>query len=284
MTQETDTTSPPTRKARARLKRAYIRTEYPNHEDIISLTAHFGIAGKCASYDIQLKMSGAARAVIDKATFLYIAKQNEVDDPPAFLVFCLRKGIFIEEEGGYSNPFAIADQESYAETLERDRNRKGTPKDSPRIPPGNQKENTRTPDIDFDNEDESKNKEKGSTKIFEFVFMDEISIDQWKCKLGPDGFMRACEKLNGWIGESKADPLEFQKRKNKGKNASYVLQNWVAEAVSNEKPRGEKPQQPSRPRVPLAPEPPKREAPTAESKAKLSELLIAAGFKKKDAA
>lgn len=150
--------------ARQKLKRAYISVNYASHADIVSLTAHHGIQGKCASYDLNLIMSGASNGIIDKKTFIYTAKQNEVENPEAFLTFCIEKGIFIEIDGGYSNTYVIKDQESYSEKLRKDRERKrnedGIPPESERNPSGNEVELPRTLDIDIDNN--IKNKEPPS--------------------------------------------------------------------------------------------------------------------------
>ena len=88
----------------------------------------------------------------------------------------------------------------------------------------------------------------GKVKILDFLYFDEISIDTWKAKLGIKQFERACEKLNGWIGQSKGTP-DFQKRKTTGENASFALQNWVSNAVLNEKSEKPKTQDPPRPRL-----------------------------------
>lgn len=86
-------------------------------------------------------------------------------------------------------------------------------------------------------EDEIEDLKIGEVKILNFLIFDEISIDTWKAKLTPTGFDRACDKLNGWIGQSKGTP-EFQDRRAIGKNASFAIQNWVAVSVGNEKTNG----------------------------------------------
>lgn len=78
---------------------------------------------------------------------------------------------------------------------------------------------------------------KGKTKKLDFLFFDEIELDTWQVKLGVKGFERACEKLNGWIGQSRGTP-DFTKRKVAGQNAGFTLQNWVSQAVTNESGRG----------------------------------------------
>lgn len=135
-----------------KLKRAYINVGYPRHADILSLTGRFGIAGKCASYDLILAMSDASNGIIDKDAFLYTAKLNEVADPEAFLAYCLDKGIFIQCGDGYSNTHVIKDQESYAKTLDEDRERKGIRPEKNRNPTGVRPEKDRNLDIDIDNE------------------------------------------------------------------------------------------------------------------------------------
>jgi hypothetical protein len=86
---------------------------------------------------------------------------------------------------------------------------------------------------DTDTDTDLNSIKKGKQKILDFVYLDEIEIDGLKCKLGLDGFERACEKLNGWIGESKGT-VEFNNRLAKGANAAFTIQNWVSRAISNE--------------------------------------------------
>lgn len=95
-------------------------------------------------------------------------------------------------------------------------------------------------EIEDEDEDEIEDldlKENGRIKILDFLEFDEISIETWKSKLGPEGFTRACEKLNGWIGQKRGSP-EFAEMLINGKNASFALQNWVATQINNEAKSG----------------------------------------------
>lgn len=93
------------------------------------------------------------------------------------------------------------------------------------------KEDKQTLDIDIEIKDLNKNSTK--IKILDYLEFEELEIETWKVKLGAKGFERACEKLNGWIGQKRGSH-EFQERREQGKNASFAFQNWVAKAVVNE--------------------------------------------------
>lgn len=149
------------------------------------------------------------------------------------LDYCLAEGMIHEESPGrFTNKRVIKDQESCAvkrqSASERQKKHRGKKTDI-----GNALV-TRLPDTDtvIDTDIEFLNRE-GKQLILDFLWMDEIEIETWKVKLGTKGFDRACEKLNGWIGQAIGTP-EYSKRLAQGKNAGFALQNWVAQSVHQE--------------------------------------------------
>lgn len=86
--------------------------------------------------------------------------------------------------------------------------------------------------------------EAGYVQLAEFVWGDPIAVDALKASNGPEIIDRAVEKLNGWIGESRGDPVEFPKRKRRGLNFHFTYQNWLGTAVFEEKARSQRAQGP----------------------------------------
>jgi hypothetical protein len=162
------------------------------------------------------------------------------DEWISFVDFCVQEELFEQDPEYIYHIRLVADSKSLKKKQETWRNNKRKNKDSQEILNGISKESPHTYIEKEQEEEEEKEQEKekelekeGKRKILDFLYFDEISEDGWKCKLGIKGFERACEKLNGWIGQAKGSP-EFQKRLLAGQNAAFTLQNWVSQAVSNE--------------------------------------------------
>jgi hypothetical protein len=145
-----------------------------------------------------------------------------------------------KKSGYYSNSRVVEDQEKLAKNQDKWRTKQRQRRD--KIETNGIPVKTELLNTEILNIEELK---KGKLKILDFVYMDEIEIDTWKVKLGATGFERACEKLNGWIGESKGT-IDFNKRLAKGANAAFTIQNWVSQSVSNEGARPGAPQKSSK--------------------------------------
>lgn len=202
----------------AKLKRAYLDVNFPNLPKVRALSRVFGKISPWALVQIYLSMSNATDARIDEDALLCIVEDTGIADPSNFITYCLEKGLI----------------ELFREIIP------DSPGKNPTIP-GNE---SGLPDTDYDNDSDTESKlesshpeltaaTNGSKQVLEFVWLDEIQIDTWRGKLGDQGFDRACEKLNGWIGQSKGTH-EFPDRVAKGRNAAFTFQNWVARAVANE--------------------------------------------------
>jgi len=77
--------------------------------------------------------------------------------------------------------------------------------------------------------------EPGTVKLGDFCEIDEISLEQFRASKGEDFVKRAAELTNAWVGEVRADPHEFPKRRTRAKSAGFLWQNWVFRAVERER-------------------------------------------------
>jgi hypothetical protein len=239
---------------RVQLKHVLLDVDLPNHNKIRMLQRIHNVNGKCSLYEVYAAMAKATNAVIEKELIIIIAEDNDVANPEGFFEYCLEKGLIRAELDGYSNDNVIKDQESLYKTQERwrkTRRQKEENIDRPRTssvaaalqPRCNRDDAARKSEIlnievlniDLLNKDLKKSgaPPPGKVKILDFLEFDEISLEQWRATLGEERLKRACEKLNGWIGQAKGTP-DFEKRLIRGKNASYALQNWVAREVQKE--------------------------------------------------
>lgn len=224
-----------------KLKRAYINVGYPRHADILSLTHRFGIQGKCASYDLILAMSEASGGIIDKDAFLYTCKLNEVQDPEAYLTYCIQKGIFQEVEGGYTNSIVAKDQENYAKVLELDKERKRNRSDSVRIPDGKETESDRKLDIDIDIDNDLNNK-KNCIRVGEFKLLtfDPITWEALQLQHQKPVLDRAIQLAESYIEKHKTkDRQRYNELKKEAESGKAFLSSWaISEAykqLANEK-------------------------------------------------
>ena len=116
----------------------------------------------------------------------------------------------------------------------------------------------------------------GVKQLRPFVWMSDIDADNHRASMGRDAFERACDKLNGWVGESQGSG-EFQKRLQRGRNAAFTIQNWVGVAVQQEKARTKThDKQPPIPATRSTYVPPTAEQmrePTAEERARVSQII-----------
>lgn len=116
----------------------------------------------------------------------------------------------------------------------------------------------------------------GVKQLRPFVWMSDIDADNHRASMGRDAFERACDKLNGWVGESQGSG-EFQKRLQRGRNAAFTIQNWVGVAVQQEKARTKThDKQPPIPATRSRYVPPTAEQmrePTAEERARVSQII-----------
>jgi len=275
-----------------KLKRAYINVGYPRHADILSLTHRFKIQGKCASYDLILAMSEASGGIIDKDAFLYTCKLNEVEDPEAYLTYCIQKGIFKEVEGGYTNSFVEKDQENYAKKLEEDKERKqrknGNKSDSDRTPYGNETESDRNLDIDNDI-DLNKNNNCVQVGEFKLLHFDQITWEALQLQHQKPVLDRAIQLAEAHIEKQKTkDPQRYRELKKEAESGKAYLLSWpiskAYEQLAGEKAannrllnskgtyRKPEPAQNAAALQPVKPLPPKREI-TAEESARNKGLL-----------
>lgn len=278
-----------------KLKRAYINVGYPRHADILSLTHRFGIQGKCASYDLILAMSEASGGIIDKDAFLYTCKLNEVQDPEAYLTYCIQKGIFKEAAGGYTNSFVEKDQESYAKVLELDKKRKGIKTESVRNPYGNDTENDRKLDIDIDNEVDlnKKNSEPINPNLitvgeFKLLKFDSITWEALQVQHQKAVLDRAIQLAESYIEKHKTkDPQRYKDLKKEAESGKAYLNSWAIsqayEQLAKEKAAKirldrskegyKKPEEAPRPQPKLVGDMPKIEPITPEQAARNKKLV-----------
>jgi hypothetical protein len=128
--------------SRAQLKHVLMDVDLPNHNKIRLLKSVHGNAGKLAYYELQMAMSKATNATVDKDLIILIAIESEVADTESFFKYLLDKGLIQKESNGFSNTPVIKDQESYFKKLDSDRKRKGKGKESEKV--------LKDPDIDTD--------------------------------------------------------------------------------------------------------------------------------------
>jgi hypothetical protein len=234
---------------RVQLDHVLLDVDLPNHNKIRMLQKIHKVQGKCSLYEVYAAMAKATNAVIEKELIIIIAEDNDVTDPEDFFKYCLEKGLIRAELDGYSNDNVIKDQESLYKTQERWKKARKQKEENieptrdcsaatalqPRCNRDDDARKSEILNIDLLNKDLNKSgaPPPGKIKILDFLEFDEISLEQWRASLGEERLKRACEKLNGWIGQAKGTP-EFEKRLIRGKNASYALQNWVAREVQKE--------------------------------------------------
>jgi len=217
---------------RAQLKHVLLDADFFNNPKIQALHVKFPRDGQISIIQIYCAMSRATDGVIDHDAIVYILSTiRGFKYPEEFIKYCLEKGIIQKEANGYSNSRVIKDQISLQNKRDKDKERQqkyrdklvshSLRNDSKTVFPVTDPVSDTDPVLD-----------NNKIKVLDFLYFDEISLDTWKMKLG-EKFDRTCEKLNGWIGESKGTP-EHQARLAKGRNASFTIQNWVARAVSSE--------------------------------------------------
>lgn len=80
----------------------------------------------------------------------------------------------------------------------------------------------------------------GLTQVTPHCWASSIDIDQWQCSKGKQFLDRCFEKLNGWIEQSRGDPLVFQERKKIGREGvSGAFQSWVFREIAKEQAEAE---------------------------------------------
>jgi hypothetical protein len=232
-------------------------------------------------------MSDASSGVIDKDAFIYTCKINEVEDPEAYLEFCLLKRIFIEADGGYTNSFVVKDQENYAKVIGKDQERK-------RKQSGKDLESTGKLDIDIDNDLDINKKEQldppqsirpGPFKILRF---DQIQWETLQMQQDPHELKRSIELAEAHIETFKtAEPQRYRELKAKAEQGQAYLMKWAKSAaftqIQNEKAAEaraqkaakpyEKPQAAPRPQPKEFKPPPRPPEPTPEQMARNRKLM-----------
>jgi hypothetical protein len=125
--------------------------------------------------------------------------------------------------------------------------------------------------------DQESARPSGLIKVREHVWVNPVSIDQWRVVHSPAVVERALDLLNGDIEQARAT-LDFEKKRRLGKHgAAGALQKWGFSAarkqLEDEKPRASKfPQEAPRPQ-PKEFVPPKYEQHNPEQRARNLELL-----------
>lgn len=191
-------------------------------------------------------MSRASNALVTRDALGAIAHEVGFHEEAfsEILTYCINTGMLFEsEDKEISNSRVLQDQLSCAVKRKEAKERQSKYRENKRVTNALPTRFPVSVSVPV-----SKDPDPNKIKVLDFLYFDEISIDTWKAKLGIKQFERACEKLNGWIGQSQGTP-EFQSRKTTGENASFALQNWVSNAVLNEKSEKPKTQDPPRPRL-----------------------------------
>jgi hypothetical protein len=216
---------------RAQLKHALIDVDFKDKPKIVDLQEIHGALARLLFIDCICLMSKSTSGGISRITIKSLGRAIGIKESACteIITYCLNEEMFYEVNNLIFNTRVDKDQKKLQErrtnALERQKRYEEKRKDNASP--------TRLPDPVSVSDTEYINKNSTEIKILDFLYFDEISIDTWKAKLGTKGFERACEKLNGWIGQQKGSP-DFQAALQKGKNASFTLQNWVARAVTNE--------------------------------------------------
>jgi hypothetical protein len=149
-------------KPRVQLKHVLMDVDFWDNPKIIALSVVHGPGAGAAIAHVYAAMSKATNAVIDEDAIIGIADRHKVADVKAFFKYAIDKKLISPELSGFSNQNCIEDQESYAETIrknkeEADRKRASRsggrpaecPQDSPEDVP---RSGERLPDIDIDND------------------------------------------------------------------------------------------------------------------------------------
>ena len=85
----------------------------------------------------------------------------------------------------------------------------------------------------------------GLTQVTPHCWASSIDIDQWQCSKGKQFLDRCFEKLNGWIEQTRGDPLVFQERRKIGRDGvSGAFQSWVFREIAKEQAEAERTQKP----------------------------------------
>lgn len=222
-----------------KVRHALIDVHFLSDDKIIEVGENFGELAQFFIIKILLLMSGTSGATISRVAARAVRGSMSKEEADAILDFCLNSDtqIFLPIDGDkLTNSRVLKDQASYGSTLKRKKtyrdNKRDVPLPSPSlevaVPSGNGNGNgSRSLDLDLE-------METGILKIGEFCHIDEISLDQFKSSKGSAFMDRCFELIDAWVGEVKADPLEFQRRKKRARNCSYLFKNWVFNRVHEE--------------------------------------------------
>lgn len=242
---------------RAQLKHLLLDVNFKDKPKVIELEAVHSPLARLLYIDIQATMSAATNARISKRVPLVLGARIGLspEQVNTIIEYCIQNEMLIEEDEQLTSKRVIEDQEKLYKDQERWRQNREKQKKSTDINISYARAE-HVPDVRKSEQytdlnicrSEDLNIDPNKIKVLDFLYFDQISIDTWRAKLGVKQFERACEKLNGWIGQAKGT-AEFQSRKNTGKNASFALQNWVSNAVLNEKSEKPKAQDPPRPKL-----------------------------------
>jgi hypothetical protein len=118
----------------------------------------------------------------------------------------------------------------------------------------------------------------GVKQLRPFVWMSDIDADNHRASMGRETFERACDKLNGWVGESQGTG-DFPKRLQRGRNAAFTISNWVGVAVQQERAKVGGVEKDKRPPGPVVrstyvpPTPEQSREATPEERARVSAII-----------
>lgn len=84
-------------------------------------------------------------------------------------------------------------------------------------------------------------KKNGLTQYSDHCWASSLTVEMWQASKGKQFVDRCFEKLNGWIEQSRGDPIEFQNRRKIGRSGvAGAFQSWVFATIGKEQAEAEK--------------------------------------------
>jgi len=139
--------------SRAQLKKVFLDVDFFSNPKIEALGYKFGSASQACLIEILCAMSRATNAQVDEDLIYSKIHKHQVKEPSNFFNYLVDKNIIFKDGNGFSNGPVIKDQESYARKLESSNARVTRFREKKEALPSERE--TRTPDIDFDTDNET---------------------------------------------------------------------------------------------------------------------------------
>jgi hypothetical protein len=226
--------------SKAQLRHLLLDINFKDKAKVIDLEESFCPLARLLFIDVLCAMSGATEGKITRATIRHLGKRIALKLPKIedIIDFCVKTEMFFEVDNFLTNERVLKDQQSLQNkrnnALERQRKYVDKRVNNASITDNPQASTTRFPDpVSVSDTEYINNKNGEKIKILDFLEFDEISLDTFKAQLGEKRFQRACQKLNGWIGQ-KQNTAEFEERLQHGRNPGFAFQNWVIAAIEKE--------------------------------------------------